>query len=165
MEKRFRGESTQKVDGKGRVSIPSLFRRVIEACDPAWSEGKAPNLVIVYGLDNQRYLEGFTIEAAQRYDAKIDRMKRGPKKDLLQTIFNGHSVPTSVDDTGRIVLPAKLRTKIGLKDEAYFIATGETFKIWKPETYAEVELPKKRALLESLPEDFDPLDLIDEEDE
>ena len=32
--RRFRGEGLYKVDSKGRVSIPALFRRVIESCDP-----------------------------------------------------------------------------------------------------------------------------------
>ena len=41
----------------------------------------------------------------------------------------------TVDETGRIVLPAKLRQKIGIEGEAYFIAMGDTFQIWKPETY------------------------------
>ena len=47
MARRFRGESLHKVDGKGRVSIPALFRRVIEVCDPNWHEKLPPELVIV----------------------------------------------------------------------------------------------------------------------
>ena len=34
MSEAFRGEFTQKVDGKARVSIPAAFRRVLEAGDP-----------------------------------------------------------------------------------------------------------------------------------
>ena len=36
----FRGESLHKVDAKGRVSIPALFRRVLEEADPARSPGQ-----------------------------------------------------------------------------------------------------------------------------
>ena len=49
MTDRFRGEGIHKVDGKGRVSIPVLFRRVLESGDPDWTEGLNPNAVIVYG--------------------------------------------------------------------------------------------------------------------
>ena len=35
MSEAFRGEFTQKVDGKARVSIPAAFRRILEAGDPA----------------------------------------------------------------------------------------------------------------------------------
>ena len=66
MARRFRGESLHKVDGKGRVSIPALFRRVIELCDPNWCEKLHPELVIVYGDPRKRYLECYTIEAIEK---------------------------------------------------------------------------------------------------
>ena len=71
MARRFRGESDHKVDTKGRVSIPASFRRVIEACDPEWTEGLAPRIIIVYGGATRDYLEGFTIEAMNEVDDKI----------------------------------------------------------------------------------------------
>ena len=141
--RRFRGEGHHKVDGKGRVSIPAHFRRVLEAGDPAWTDGKVPEFVIVYGDHRRAFLECYTMEAASEVDAKIDALPRGSmKRRLLEKLFNGQSLLTSVDDTGRIVLPAKLRSKIGIGNEAYFIASGDTFQIWKPETYDKVESVK-----------------------
>ena len=46
MVRRFRGEGLNKVDSKGRVSIPALFRRVIEVCDPAWTDGLNPPRIV-----------------------------------------------------------------------------------------------------------------------
>jgi MraZ protein len=160
--RRFRGEFHQKVDGKGRVSIPADFRRVLESGDPSWSEGKAPEFVIVYGDHRRAYLECYTMEAAAKVDADIDDLPRGSiERRMLERLFNGQSLKTSIDETGRIVLPQKLRTKIDLGDEAYFIASGDTFQIWKPETYESVELAKTEAWLDQFPEDFDPLILLD----
>ena len=136
MVRRFRGEGVQKVDGKGRVSIPAHFRRVLESGDPAWVDGKTPEFVIVYGDHRRSFLECFTVDAADEVDARIDALPRGSaKRRALETLFNGQSLPASVDETGRIVLPAKLRQKIGIDTEADFIAMGDTFQIWKPETY------------------------------
>ena len=161
MARVFRGEGHHKVDGKGRVSIPALFRRVLEASDPDWTEGLNPNLVIVYGGDRQKHLECYTMEAIDEVDRKIAKMQRGSiERRMLEKMFNGQSYPTSVDETGRLVLPAKLRQKIGLEGEAYFIATGDTFQIWDPGTYDAVEASKTEAWLEDLPEDFDPLTLL-----
>jgi MraZ protein len=163
MQRRFRGEFHQKVDGKGRVSIPAHFRRVLEAGDPTWSEGKAPELIIVYGDHRRAYLECYTIDAAAEVDAKIANMPRGSmERRMLERLFNGQSLQTSIDDTGRIVLPAKLRGKIDINDEAYFIATGDTFQIWKPETYEEVEEARTEAWLDQFDSDFDPLVLLDQ---
>ena len=163
MVRRFRGEGHHKVDGKGRVSIPAHFRRVLEAGDPSWTDGKVPEFVIVYGDHRRAFLECYTIDAANEVDAKIDALPRGStKRRLLEKLFNGQSLLTNVDDTGRIVLPAKLRSKIGIESEAYFIASGDTFQIWKPETYDEVETVRTAEALDEMPDDFDILSLLDE---
>lgn len=162
MVRRFRGEGLHKVDAKGRVSIPSSFRRVLEACDPNWTEGLNPELVIVYGDHRRKFLECYTMEAIAEVDAKIDALPRGSvERQMLEILFNGQSHPTSVDDTGRLVLPAKLRQKIGLEGEAYFVASGDTFKIWKPETYESEHKAKLESWLDQLGEDVDPLTFLD----
>jgi len=155
--RRFRGESQHKVDAKGRVSIPASFRRVLEAGDPNWKSGENPELVIVYGDQTRNFLECYTMEAIDEVDEKIDAMPRGSLgRRVLQRLYHGQSFPTTVDETGRLVLPAKLRNKIDLEGEAFFFASGDTFQIWKPETYQTEE----EKLTEKLPEDFDPMSFL-----
>jgi len=162
----FRGESTNKVDGKGRVSIPASFRRVLEAGDPGWTSGNCPELVIVYGDQRRKYLECFTMEAISEVDAKILKHPRGSdKRKMLERLYHGHSFSTMVDETGRLVLPIKLRTKIGLDDEAFFLASGDTFQIWKPETYEAEEAARFDAVLEQYPDDFDEAIFLDDVEE
>ncbi|MEL7300189.1 MAG: division/cell wall cluster transcriptional repressor MraZ [Pseudomonadota bacterium] len=162
MARRFRGESHHKVDTKGRVSIPAHFRRVLEAADPDYIPGANPELVIVYGDHRRKFLECYTMEAIAEVDEKIDALPRGSKeRKVLQQLFHGQSLPTSVDETGRIVLPAKLRQKIGLTGEAFFIAAGDTFQIWRPETYEAEELSKTEAFLDDMPDDFDVMSFLD----
>jgi len=154
--RRFRGESHHKVDAKGRVSIPASFRRVIEAADPNWTSGDAPELVIVYGDHRQNFLECYTMEAIEEVDAKIDELPRGaPERKIMERLYHGQSHLTSIDETGRLVLPAKLRQKIGLDKEAFFIAGGDTFEIWNPDTFDSDERPKTEDLLDELPAGFD----------
>ena len=158
----FRGESHHKVDTKGRVSIPASFRRVLEQGDPDWTEGLNPQLVIVYGDHRRNFLECYTMQAIGEVDERIAKLPRGSmERKMLQRLFHGQSFPTNVDETGRLVLPAKLRQKIELEGEAFFIAAGDTFQIWKPETYDAEELARTEAWLDDLPEDFDPLIYLD----
>ena len=160
--RRFRGESHHKVDTKGRVSIPASFRRVLEAADPSWTDGLNPELVIVYGDHRRNYLECYTIEAIEEVDAKIDGLPRGSmERKMLQRLFHGQSLTTTVDETGRIVLPARQRAKIDLDSMAFFIGAGDTFQIWKPETYETEEAAKTAAWLDQFDDDFDPLILLD----
>ncbi|WP_218961130.1 division/cell wall cluster transcriptional repressor MraZ [Ruegeria sediminis] len=162
MARRFRGESHHKVDSKGRVSIPASFRRVLEAGDPNWQSGGNPELVIVYGDHRRKFLECYTMEAIDEVDAKIDALPRGSmERKALQRMFHGQSFPTNVDETGRLVLPAKLRDKIALEGEAFFIAAGDTFQIWKPETYETEEMVKAEQWMADQGDDFDPMQFLD----
>ncbi|WP_171209806.1 MULTISPECIES: division/cell wall cluster transcriptional repressor MraZ [unclassified Ruegeria] len=162
MARRFRGESHHKVDTKGRVSIPALFRRVLEASDPNWQPGGSPELVIVYGGPNRKFLECYSMEAIDEVDAKIDALPRGStQRKMLQRMFHGQSFPTTVDETGRLVLPVKLRDKIGLEKEAFFIAAGDTFQIWKPEVYEAEAESDAEEWVEEYSEDFDPMQFLD----
>jgi len=166
VSRRFRGNSTNKVDAKGRVSIPASFRRVLERGDPNWKSGENPELVVVYGDHRRKFLECYTIEAIEEVEGKIDALPRGStERKLLQSLFHGLSEPLSVDETGRLVLPARLRNKIDLDGEAFFIAAGDTFQIWKPETYETEERARQEALLDELPDDFDPLIFLDRKPE
>jgi MraZ protein len=157
----FRGESVHKVDSKGRVSIPAGFRRVLEDNDPRWSAGQNPELVIVYGDHRRNYLECYTMKAMAEVDARIARLPRGSKpRRMLETLFTGQAHETSVDETGRLVIPAKLRKKIGLTDEAHFIASGDTFQILAPDGY-DAKIGETSEWLDDLDEDIDPLTFLD----
>jgi MraZ protein len=138
---------------------------VLEAGDPDWTDGLNPNFVIVYGDHRRKYLECYTIQEIEDVEDRISRMKRGSqKRRLLERLFSTQSVTTSVDETGRIVLPAKLREKIGIVKEAQFASNVDTFQIWSPETYDE-EIAATEEILDDMDDDFDPLDLLDEDDE
>lgn len=161
MARRFRGSETFKVDAKGRVSIPAPFRRVIEESDPDWREGLRPNIVIVYGGDRQDWLEVYTMRATHEIDEQIEDMQRGSaERLLLEERMYGKSLEAQIDDDGRLVLPQRLREKIGLTSEAFFISAGDYFKIWKPETYEERAGVRTRKLADQYPEDFDVRSLL-----
>jgi transcriptional regulator MraZ len=159
---RFRGKSVHKVDGKGRVSIPAPYRRVLEENDPDWTDGLNANFVLVYGGKSRDFLEGYSITAMNEVDENIADMKRGSKKRrILEHMFSGQSLQLQIDETGRLVLSQALRDKIGIGGEALFIASGDTFQIWQPEAY-EQQAARYEEELEDLGGDFDPLILLDE---
>ena len=65
--------------------------------------------------------------------------------------------------TGRLVLAKKLRDKIGITDEAVFVASGDTFQIWEPAAYAEHSASLEDWIEDEADEDFDPLTLLDDD--
>ncbi|NNU79997.1 division/cell wall cluster transcriptional repressor MraZ [Halovulum dunhuangense] len=137
MARRFRGESVHKVDGKGRVSIPAPFRRVLEEGDPDWQSGQNPNLVLIYGIPGKPCLWGFSIEGIERLDEEIEKLGRfSRERAFLERAINTQSTYAQVDENGRIVLSAKLRDMIGVEGEVTFAGMGDKFQVWEPSAYA-----------------------------
>ena len=163
MAQTFRGEFQQKLDGKGRVSVPAPFRRVIEKGDPEWMEGLRPNFAIVYGGAKRQFLECYTIQGIDEIDRRIKRMAIGStERKRLERLYSTFSLVTNIDDDGRIVLSQKMRDKLDLDAEILFAAAGDRFEIWKPETWADQVGDDIDEWLDEMPDDFDPRSLLPE---
>ena len=163
----FRGEFYQKVDAKARVSIPAAFRRILEAEDPLTKDNPRPRVYMVYGGKNRRFVECYSRAGADALAARIEAMELGsPERDRAERDLISRSVMIEVEPDGRIVLPPKVREKIGLtsdalKDsaEAVFAGTLETFQIWRSTDY-EAEMAAQEEVDLDLPEGADLLSLL-----
>lgn len=160
MAEAFRGEFYQKVDGKARVSIPAAFRRILEADDPATTENARPRLYMVYGGKARSFVECYSKRGADQLAADIEAMDMGShervraERDLIS-----RSVMVEIDSDGRIVLPPKVREKMGFAGElsadaeAAFAGFTNRFRLYRREVY-EAELA------EDEDDDTDPLTLV-----
>jgi len=158
----FRGEFNQKVDTKGRVSVPADFRAVLADGDPRCPEIPLPRMVVLHGPHLRNCLHVYTIEAMAEIEEGIRKLPRGStERKRASRMILGKSWDTEIDKDGRIVLPQRLRQQIGLSGEAVMVAMGDYFEIWNAATYDEVEAAETAEWLEDQPADFDPLSLID----
>ena len=158
----FRGEFNQKVDGKGRMSIPADFRAVLADGDPRCPETPLPRLVVLHGPHLKNCLHAYTIDAMAEIEEGIRKLPRGSnERKQASRMILGKSWDTEVDKDGRIVLPQRLRQQIGLEGEAVMVAMGDYFEIWNAATYDDMEAAETEAFLETQDEGFDPLTLID----
>ena len=149
MSESFRGEISQKVDKKARVSIPAAFRRILEAGDPDYNrpdrpKDAKPRFVIVYGgRSTDTYAVGYTLAQMKRVEAQIRRLPNGTKeRRALELNLVTLSQLVEVEDDGRIVLPPKARERMGVTAddldegfEATFAGALETFQLWKRDAY------------------------------
>ena len=160
MARRFRGESTHKVDAKGRVSIPAAFRRVLEEGDPDWTAGLFPNLILVYGGKGRQFIEGYTVNAMDDVDDRIEKLPLGSKeRRIMEHTFSTQSLQVQIDPTGRLVLSQKIRDKFGITNDAVFAASGTTFQIWAPSAH-EAHAARMDEWFDTQEEDADPLILL-----
>ena len=154
--RRFRGEAENKVDSKGRVSIPAAFRRILEEGDPDWSSGLNPNLVIVYGRRNRKCLEGYSIGSIEIVDNLVSNLPRYSKeREILERLLNSQSIYIQLDENGRIILPLKLRKLVEIQTTAVFVGMGEKFQIWNPTNYiSDMNLIEKNLSENNLEEEL-----------
>lgn len=139
MARKFRGTEAVKVDGKGRMSVPAKMRKHFELCDPAFATSNTgrPQLVAVYGPDWWNWLELYTIDAIDEIDQQIDRLTRGSlERRWLEQLMNGQSVDLEIDREGRLILPLKLREKLGFGNgaEVVFASSGDYLKVYLPDS-------------------------------
>ena len=154
--RRFRGEAENKVDAKGRISIPAPFRRILEEGDPDWSSSLNPNLVIVYGRRNRKCLEGYSLRSIEIVDNLISNLPRySNEREILERLLNSQSVQVQLDENGRIILPLKLRKLVDIESTAMFVGMGEKFQIWHPGNYTnDMNLIEKKLSENNLEEDL-----------
>ncbi len=148
------------------MSIPSDFRRVLEANDPAWTDGLSPSLYLLYGDHLTDRLEAYTVAAFDQIAQQIMSIRPTTpeatrRKQMSQRLILGQSVRLEVDKDGRIVMPIRQRQKLGLTEgEVVFSGVGDHFEIWAATTYAEKVAAETRAFLEAQGENFDPMTLV-----
>ena len=148
------------------MSIPSDFRRVLEAGDPNWTEGLNPSLYLLYGEHLKDRLEAYTVAAFDGIAQAIMAIRptdavTNQRKLMSQRLILGMSVRLEVDKDGRIVMPIRQRQKLGLTEgEVVFSGVGDHFEIWAATTYEEKVAAETRAFLETQGENFDPMTLV-----
>ncbi len=132
---RFVSTFTNKIDAKGRVSIPAAFRAVLER--DGYSHGGSGGIYCYPSLDAPALDAG-----GERLAQKIDGLLAGlpdysNERDELSVALYGDVQVLGVDSDGRIVLPDSLRTHAGLQSNVTFVGLGDKFQMWAPERFEE----------------------------
>ena len=125
----FIGRYLNKVDKKGRVSVPAGWRPSLISKDFS-------------GIIAQSSLSEKAIDAYPRDYLELLQGKLDLNDPLLEeneyesTVLFGGSV-LSFDSEGRVVLSDLLRNEINLTSEALFVGMGRRFRIWNPKIFNE----------------------------
>jgi len=135
---RFVSNFTNRLDAKGRVSIPASFRAVLA------KDGYE-------GLYVHPALELSAIDAGglalrQTIDDMLARFSPFSEEwELLSVALNGASEVLKVDPEGRIMLGEMLKTHAGIGDTVTFVGQGHKFQIWEPARFqAHLETARSR---------------------
>jgi MraZ protein len=123
---RFVSTYTNRIDAKGRVSIPASFRAVLER------DGYAGGIYCYPSLDAPALDAG-----GERLAKTIDGLLSGlpdysNERDELSVALYGDVQVLGLDGDGRIVLPEALRAHAGITSQVTFVGLGQKFQMWEP---------------------------------
>jgi MraZ protein len=125
----FTGTHTNKVDKKGRVSVPKTFRALFE--------GEGFQGVYVYPSFRQSALEA----CPESFMGRIEDLPMfSDEQDDLSIIVES-AQRLAFDTEGRVIIPEDFLSDVGIRDEITFVGRGRTFQMWAPETYTSVRKP------------------------
>ncbi len=119
-----------RLDQKGRVSVPAPFRAVL-ARDG--QEG-----VYCYPALDRPAIDGGGARLQQAIANRLQPFETfSEDHEILSTAFYGDSRILKIDPDGRVVLPEEFRAYAGVSETAVFVGQGYKFQIWEPERFAE----------------------------
>lgn len=116
----FMGRFTNKVDRKGRVSVPAPYRQIL---------GQQNGVVLMRSFRADA-IEGFTRDVMSRLSASVQN-PFGTVDAAAAAIF-GEAMELSFDGEGRVLLPDGLRLFAKIDETASFLGCGNYFQIWEP---------------------------------
>tara|TARA_B100001057_G_scaffold218840_1_gene219035 strand:+ start:179 stop:634 length:456 start_codon:yes stop_codon:yes gene_type:complete len=126
-----------KLDKKGRVSVPASFR--------SYLSNLGYNGVICYPSFNNNCVEAWPQDRIEKISNAIDSLNPfEEKKDYFATSILSESINLQFDSEGRILITTKLLKHAKIKKDILFVGQGKTFQIWEPSNYEKFKVIAKR---------------------
>ena len=117
-----------KLDKKGRVSVPASFR--------SYLSNLGYNGVVCYPSFNNQSIEAWPQDRIEKISNTIDALNPfEEKKDYFATSILSESINLQFDTEGRISLTPKLLKHAKIKNSMLFVGQGKTFQIWEPTNF------------------------------
>lgn len=133
-----------KVDAKGRVSVPAEYRAVFAFEEAEMVAFRSFTLPCIECCTS-RLLQ----KIADEMEDSLDMFSQ--RQDDLSSLIFADAKEFTFDSTGRIGLTEKLLKHAGIVDAAVFVGKGKTFQIWNPQRYAEEEAAIRKRAFENRP--------------
>ena len=124
----FLSSYENKIDKKGRVSVPATFRSHLSSM--------GYNGFISYPSFNHSALEACSQDRIEKLSNTIDSLNPfEEKRDYFATSILAESTNLQFDGEGRISLSEKLLKHAKIKNSMLFVGQGQIFQIWEPTAF------------------------------
>ena len=129
--KTFLGKIDAKLDAKGRVFVPSVFRKVL-------SEEERERVVVRMEAD-EKYLLVYPESVWNRQVVELQSKLNewDPEDQMLLMQFVGDAEVLEFDAQGRVLLSKRLQMRMGLENEIVFVGMVDRIAMWDKSVYEE----------------------------
>jgi MraZ protein len=130
-----------KLDKKGRVSVPASFRLALSGQD---FQG-----IVAFRSYKLPAIEGMGLDRMQRLSKSVDHLDlfSEVQEDLAATIFADTQM-LAFDGDGRVILQPLLLEHANIQDAVAFVGRGATFQIWNPLAFEAHQQEARKRVLE-----------------
>ena len=126
-----------KIDKKGRVSVPASFRSYLSSL--------GFNGVVCYPSFNNQSIEAWPQDRIEKISNTIDSLNPfEEKRDFFATSILSESINLQFDSEGRITLTPRLLKHAKIKNSMLFVGHGKTFQIWEPMIFEKFKVNAKK---------------------
>ena len=136
----FLSQYVNKIDKKGRVSLPSAFRKILPK--------QSKNELILFKSIKFPAIDGCSYERINKIAERIDELDifSDDQDDFSTSIFS-ETIPTQMDKEGRFLIPDFLKKYSNIIDEVTFIGQGNYFQIWESKAVIEHQKTSRARLI------------------
>jgi MraZ protein len=134
---RFLSNITNRIDAKGRVSVPAPFRSVL-------AERKIGELFC---------FQDFVFPAISAGGPELlDRFERqivaddpfSPEANQMSLLIHGGGVYMKLDAEGRLMITDFIRDFTGISTDVTFVGRADHFQLWEPNTFQAAQAEARR---------------------
>lgn len=140
----FMDTIVNKVDAKGRVSLPADYRAMVK---------ELSSEIVCYRSLTSPCIEGCLEDLLDKLASEIENSTDffSETQDNLTNLIFGDAKRYTFDSTGRINLSEKLLKHAEITDTAVFVGKGRKFQIWNPQNWEKEEARIRAEVLRNRP--------------
>jgi MraZ protein len=134
---RFLGSFVNKLDAKGRVSIPAQYRQVLSRDGGVLYLNRAIGEQALTGHGESQFA------ADDEFLKTMNPLRNRDYAAYAMAAFADVTALTWDEDGGRVVIPPALIEIAGLTDKVQFVGLGSVFELWNPEIFIPAQQARR----------------------
>jgi MraZ protein len=135
----FRGRFEHAIDVKGRLQLPSTFKKELQE--------SGDDLLIITTHISSPCLVAYPVVEWKRFEERLAKLPQfEPSVMTLRRLYVGGAMECAIDKQGRVLLPQVLREYAQIDRDVYWVGAMKTVEVWAKESWNQVVEKERTAV-------------------